>query len=456
MSDPNLDQLEDEWQALLASATVDKDPEWTFGMIGIWQEEDGWHYRPGRRPEVRMPAESPSLEMLRESIRASPRAGEHEVERAIFLAVSQARLGTEIAGWHEARQIIEERLSWGVAALALGGVRSSESDAKGAATPLGLGGHAVAGHLDPSIDQAAADLARRHGLPGFRFSGDSWWTEDYLGAKEDPLVGQEHLDQIAEAESWPWLSLVVAVPASGAAAEGGAIATGQALLGALTLLDQSPGTGWAEPVPWIAGGHGPAADPRWPGDEGRDWTLPIAPQHVDAATRRLDNAENDIGNAPARVIDLAAHVHGPSGGLLTAVVDSSLRVSETDTTGESLAATCRLAWLAAATETASTRWSLARSAGRMLVPTDDGVLASLAQEGAEWRRHRAPDWPERDGFGPEPDLDAWCAGMPEMVAGLSAGLTTPSWGAEATVQSGHALELVQALLFAHAARAGVG
>ena len=134
--------------------------------------------------------------------------------------------GPKPADGANVKQVIAENLSWGVAALALGGVRSSESDSRGAASPLALGEHAIAGHLDPSIDPAAADLARRHGLAGFRFSGDSWWTEDYLGAKEDPGVGQEQLEQVVEAESWPWLSLVVAVPASGAASEVGAIATG--------------------------------------------------------------------------------------------------------------------------------------------------------------------------------------------------------------------------------------
>jgi len=421
-------------------------------MIGIWQEEDGWHYRSDEKCEVRLPAASPPLKRLRDSFQDMAGADEHEVERVIVFTLGRVMLGAEPADGADVKQVIAETLSWGVAALALGGVRSSESDSRGAASPLALGEHAIAGHLDPSIDPAAANLARRHGLAGFRFSGDSWWTEDYLGAKEDPGAGQEQLEQIVEAESWPWLSLVVAVPASGAASEIGAIATGQALLGALVLLDQAPGTGWGQPVPWIAGGLSPAGEPRWPGDQSCDWTFPIQPQHVDATTRRLDNAENDIGDAPARLIDLAAHVRGPAGELLKAVVDSSVFDGRDDAPRNGhLADACRLAWLAAASETASTCWSLARSASEFLAP-DDGALLALAQEGAEWRCRQEADWPERNGYGPDPNPDRWIAGLSETTDGLAGGLAVPSWGIEAARQSSRALGLAQALLFGHAAR----
>ncbi|HST68176.1 MAG TPA: hypothetical protein VLI94_00790 [Solirubrobacterales bacterium] len=347
----------------------------------------------------------------------------------------------------------EARAGWGVAALALGGIFSSERDADGAAAALTLGEHAITGHLDPSIDDAAADLARRHGLAGFRFSGDSWWTEHYLDGKEDPGVGQERLDALAEAESWPWLSLVVAAPAGGAASEMAAIETGQALLGALVLLDQAPGTGWGEAVPWIAGAVGPAGDPRWPGDRRCDWTMPIQPQHVDAGTRVLDNAESQLGEAPDRVIDLAGHARGPAAELLAAVVDSSLLDGGPEAVeSPRLAAACRLAWLAAAAGTATNRWSLARAAVEMLVDGEDRDLLLLAQDGTGWRLARAAEWPEQEGFGADADFDSWLEGLSGAATGMTESLASPSWGTEAARQSAQALGLVQALLFCRAAQ----
>jgi hypothetical protein len=444
MNKPNLDQLSTDWQALFDSATVDHRPADRFGMVGIWAEEDGWHFRPTHDTEVRVP-DIAALERLGAGLPCATVVGTHEVYRAIVLSIGEAKLEGREPDWTKTRNEIKVRLNQGIAVVAIGGIRSSEIDADEFAAPLRLGEHVVAGHLDPSLDAAAADLARRHGLPGYRFSDDSWWTEDFLSAKEDHQVGQELMDDVIAADSWPWLVLLVAAPASGAASEVAVIATAQALLGALVLLDQQPSAGWAGAAPWIAGGLGPAAEPRCPGDESRDWTLPIAPQHVDALTRHLDNAESELGTgAPARVIDLARHAHGPAGKLLQSVVDSSLCVNGL---GEGLAKGCRLAWLASATETASSRWTLARSAYSEFLHSTGGNddLLALASAGVVWRREHDENWPEGNPYGPDADLAAWERGLVSEVD--AAGLPSPSWGESASRRAQMALDLAQACFF---------
>lgn len=438
------EDLEKDWRTLLEGACLDDRPPDRLGMTGIWAEEDGWHFRPPDGLEVRVPVLG-AFERLRTDLVRTVIVGRHEADRAIVLGVAEAKISGQTPGWSSARSEITSRLNSGVATVALGGIISSEVDADGFAAPLGLGENTIAGHLDPSIDQAAADLARRHGLPGYRFGDDSWWTEDFLSAKEDLGAGAEQMEEMTEAESWPWLAVLVAVPASGAASEVAAVAAAQALLGALVLLDQPPGAGWGGAVPWIAGGLGPAGDPRWPGDESYDWLLPIAPQHVDAMTRRLDNAESEFGTAPARVIDLAAHAKGPARELIVAVLDSSL-VGEGE--NEKLARACRLAWLGSATETASTRWTLARSACCELLCSAGSHysdLVALATDGASWRRENDRAWPTGNPYTPDGDLEAWEEGLVDS-AGV-AELPSPSWGEKAAIRAGAALDLMQACFF---------
>ena len=448
MSGPNLDDLSKSWQALLESATVDRRPPDRLGMTGIWAEEDGWHFRPKHEIEVRVPAGA-TLERLREGLARASLVGTTEVDRAIVLGIGTAKLSGQAPDWLQVEGEIQCRLSCGVATVALGGIRSSETDADGLAAPLLLGDYAVAGHLDPSLDHAAGDLARRHGLPGYRFGDDSWWTEDFLGAKEDPTVGQEHLDEVMAAESWPWLAILVATPASGVASEAAAIAAAQALLGALILLDQPPGAAWIGAVPWIAGGLGPAGEPRWPGDESCDWVLPIDPQHVDGMARRLDNAENELGSAPARVLDLATHARGPGGGLLVAVIESSLCVSGAS---EHLARGCRLAWLASATDTASTRWALARGACSEICSAggEQHDPPALARTGGAWRRESEACWPAGNPYGPDGNLVSWEEGLADAAG--QADLPSPSWGGHASRQAHSALDLAQACFLGLAAR----
>jgi hypothetical protein len=413
-------------------------------MIGIWSEEDGWHFRPRHGFEVRVPALG-AFERLRTDLVRTVIVGRHETDRAIVLGVAEAKIAGQAPGWSKARGEIASRLSRGVATVALGGIISGEVDADGFAAPLRLGENTIAGHLDPSIDPAAADLARRHGLPGYRFGDDSWWTEDFLSAKEDLGAGAEQIQEMIAAESWPWLALLVAVPASGAASEAAAIAAAQALLGVLVLLDQPPGAGWGAAVPWIAGGLGPAGNPRWPGDESRDWLLPIAPQHVDAMTRRLDNAESELGEAPARVIDLAAHANGPAGGLIVAVLESSLFGEGGD---EKLARACRLAWLGSATETASTRWVMARSACSELLGSAGSRysdLVALATDGASWRRENDRAWPMGNPYAPNGDLEAWAESLVDSAAVTE--LPSPSWGEQAAIRADATLNLAQACFF---------
>ena len=62
-------------------------------MIGIWQEEDGWHYRFDEKCEVRLPASSPPLERLRDRFQDMPGADEHKVERVIVFTLGRVMLG---------------------------------------------------------------------------------------------------------------------------------------------------------------------------------------------------------------------------------------------------------------------------------------------------------------------------------------------------------------------------
>jgi hypothetical protein len=446
MSPPNSDQPHSGWQALLDAAVADSDPPDSLGMIGTWRSEDIWHFRPEQLIEVRVPREP--VERLAAEVLDGDVVGIPEVERAIVRIAGEMTLAGPRGDWTTARTLISALLGRGVGAVALGGVISTAVGANGAASPLRLGNNVVVGHLDPSIDEAVSDLAVRHGLPGFRFSDASWWTEDFLDAKEDVGVGAEKMEELEADESWPWLGLVVAAPASGAAIEVAAIAAAQALLGALVLLDQPPGQFWNEPVPWIAGGIGPAVDPCFPGRESREFAVSIDPQHVDGLTRRLDNAESALEGAPARVIDIAAHAKGPGASLLTAVLNSSLTF---DGRSEALAKACRLAWLAAASETPDTSFSLARSAARLLAADGSAQVIEQAQRGTNWRLSNIDDWPAGQPYAPPSDVPGWHESITDATNLLEAQIQRPSWGSQASGQAALALGVVQALFFAHGA-----
>lgn len=425
-------------------------------MIGLWREESTWSFRPQRELEVRVPDDRNRIERLSENVALADLVGDHEVERALVRTAALAALAGEAEDWTTTRPRVIDILTQGVAAVALGGVRSRHQGKDGAAAALALGDLAVVGHLEPSIDEAAADLARRHGLPGFRFSDESWWTEDFLGAKEDPQVGREVMQGLIDAGSWPWLVLVVGAPASGIAAEAAAVTAAQTLLGALVLLDQPPGSWWGESIPWIAGGLGPAGDPRWAGEANLDWVLPISPQRVDGMNRRLDNAESDFGDAPARVLDVADHAHGPGGDVLRAVVHASLVGAGNSSQIDAHAASaCRLAWLAAATETPSTRSTLAKAATDELLigcGHERGDSLELAQAGARWRLEQDASWPERERFGEVCDLDSWARRFSEgAVMPPDDSPPAVSWGATAMTSARDALDIAQASFFAVAA-----
>jgi hypothetical protein len=444
MSPANLNDANSRWQALLAVTVVDTQPPDMLGMSGTWLAEDIWHHRPRHELEVRLP-EAPVeriAELLPETV-----ADPDEVLRAIVQTVAERSLAKGARDWETARDAIVARLGRGIGSVVLGGVVSSAVDPEGFASAVRLGAHAVAGHLEPSIDKAATDLAHRHDLPGYRFSEDSWWTEDFLATKEDQDRGAELMEELEARGSWPWLALVVGVPASGPAIEAATIAAAQALLGALVMLDQPPGRFWLEPVPWIAGGLGPAVDPRCPGDESREFAISIDPQHLDAQCRRLDNAESTIEGAPARVIDLAAHANGPAGGLLTAVLDSSLGFEGRP---EALAKACRLVWLAAASETADTSFALARAAATELLSGEAPQAVSKAERGARWRLDNDEIWPEGQPLVPLPDVASWHAQIGEATSFLDSTPAAPSWSFQGSGQAAVALGVVQALFFAEA------
>jgi hypothetical protein len=442
MSEPNLDQSEADWQELLCAAVVDPSPPDRLGMIGTWAEaEDGWHHRRGSGVEVRVPS-GPALGRLAEELAAGISPAAEEAERAIAAMVGRVRLSGEKTTWAAARELVRARLTHAVGAVALGGVRSAASHAEGAAA-LAIGEHVLVGHLDDGIHDAVAAFARRHGLPGYRITEDSWWAE-YLYYEEE-ADAHERMEGLEAEGSWPWLGLFCATRASGGYAEEATVATAQALLGALVLLDEPPGAGHLETVPFIAGGLGPAMDTRSPGDRERDYTLPIAAQHLDAMSRRLDNAEVTPRWRPSRVIEISRHVHGPAGPLLVDVVESSL--GHPGASGERLARAARLAWLAFATETASTASALVRAAlAELAADASEEELRERAEAGMAWRLAQDAAWPPGERAAPRPEFEGGPS-TSEAVAAMGEEQAEPSWGAEGAAQAGAVLAVLQAVFF---------
>lgn len=348
-------------------------------------------------------------------------------------------------------ELITDQMTRAVVAVPIGGMRSSAVDGAGNARPVRLGAHIVAGHLDDSLECCVDDLAKRHELVGFRFSDDSWWTEDLMAAKEDPQAGAEILESYAGSASWPWFVIASAVSGSGSAAEIAGILNAEALSGALVLLDHPPGQFWTEETPWIPG-HGVQAE--LPADTTSDDSLPATqPQVVDGRAMHLQTAISAPSLGPSHSdLDAGMHMAGIGRDLLGAIVSPA-------TTAQPVAVSCRLALHAANTWSPEARHSLAASAIRILLSEfDDPDRASeydtVVSDGVKWRAANDAEWPSHSSY-VEYTLqpDDWKASLPsydDLIAALD--LRLQRIDMNQTGIDGHVLlNVVQAILFGRAA-----
>jgi hypothetical protein len=454
VSKPNVEQLNRAWQGLLAEAEVDHDPPDRLGFTGIQFGEEEWAVRFEQRLEVRVPRGESMAALLAdlENSRLEEVVDPHAVEQELARRVAVEARDGESEDWETARTAVEADLTRAVTAVAIGGVYVGATAADGGAAAVRLGPHALAAHLDTGAESAVAALAQAHGLVGFRFSMDSWWAEDLISSREDPEIGAEIMEGYDD--SWPWLVLASAVPASGVAAQAAGYAVAEAVLGALILLDQPPGDPWVRAVPWIAGGLSFAEDGRRAGSRGEDLILPPQPQRVDASVK-LDNAENaqEIGRMEV-AIDIAAHAEGPGGELLTRIVASAREDGREHRRNEgAVARGCRLAWLAIAAEAGSSRAILAEQAAEQMALAatggKGGSVRDLMRAGAAWRTQEDLVWPQARRLGDGGDLPAYYAELiEEAVAGNEfLGTTGGGWSAVAAATSNRLLSTTQAVLF---------
>jgi hypothetical protein len=455
------------WQALIDAAMVTIGPNDIFDVYGVRRREDGWHVRVDQWAETVIPSEPDGVSVLLLDLVGEDATGiadllgreviEEEIaRRAAVVALATSRGRPREVGWERVRTEIRDALTMAVAVVPAGGIYCSHADDEGNAAAVELGASVVAGHLDEQMSLVVADFARRRGLAGFRFTDDSWWTEELLAAQEDPAIGAEVLEEQAKGGSWPWVVFACWLPASGPIAELGAISVTEALLGALVLLDHPPGHFWGDTLPWIPGQLTLVQDPRDPATFETDNVLATEPSLVDGRLRRLDNAGQETsGRFPAE-IDLGAHAYGPGRLFLAAVADGACRADgPTDEAASLLASACRLAWHAAATGSADVRIELAGSAIEHLLAagTRDARLPSeyqsLLRAGTIWRVQEDAHWPTSGSIGGRDRLDAgaWTESLldaDELRSFRHDSRTLPAWSSTVLVGAQRSLESLQA------------
>jgi hypothetical protein len=323
--------------------------------------------------------------------------------------------------------------------------------------PTSIGTRVVVGHLDDSLEEAARALARSVGLPGFRFTDESWWAKTLVAAHED--------DEAEQDASWPWLVFAWALPVSGVAAEHAAVIASEALLGTLVLLDHSPGTHWGRFVPWIPGCPSRAGDPWLPQVINFDNTIETDVQRVDGRLERLVGATTSGAfNAPNE-IDVGMHAAGPASALLAAVADaaSSGRSDDAEHAWK-LAGGVRLAFAASAATASDVQLVLAGRAIELLC-SSAGVTGSeyrhLSQIGYRWRMERDSQWPPCRLIGTPQLLDEerWLQSLPtceQLCAGQDNAENLPAWTLKRVEDAESAMNALQATLFGLAARLNNG
>lgn len=422
------------WDSLRAAAT--ERPSRFLDMFGVWESEEdgGWCVRDDQDRVVVFGSVDDALDVLVDALERrfelSDRIGDFAVRREVLRQAALEHLGRRAQRqWETVARSMAAEMTNALVAVPVRGVFSSVCDHDGAAAPI-RSGRLLAGYLDEELEAAASQLAREYGLVGFRFSSASWWTEDLMTAKEDEQIGQELLEAYADDGTHPPFVIVVHVDASGPAAELQAVLCAEAVLGALVLLDHSPGDWWPSGGPSILGMS----------EVGAEGAAGAAPQVVDGRAIRDDSARNEIEFEPvATGIDAGAHLAGPGQALLDHLVDD-----------EPLAACCRLALHAAATWSPEPRYASAAAAVRILLQNveraadyDDDI-----NDGARWRAEHDSEWPARSGptyrdeDGGPPAYDDLLTSVALVPPGLD--LTRRA------IDAGSLLDAVQHLLFARA------
>jgi hypothetical protein len=250
--------MEDAWGAALRAAQVTTRETSPPTARGAWCDDTGWHVSLPEHTQVDFGRDADDHFNLladawsdEEGLGLPDGIGKeeilHEVARHAGWAVAEDRLhGTATPDWPTAFASIGRGLSVAVAGVPIGGVFNSEVDARGNARPVSIGNKVVVGHLDDSLEEAVRALALSAGLPGFRFTEESWWTEDFISVQED--------DEVDGYVSLPWLVAAWVLPVAGDAT-GMQQSSAPTLRGAVVLLDHSPGTYWGRFLPWMPAVH---------------------------------------------------------------------------------------------------------------------------------------------------------------------------------------------------------
>ena len=293
------------WEDLLGAAYVDSGDSDFFRFTGVISEtaDGGLHIAVNHHVEVHVPAAG--LELLQEVCDAIGAELLHTLAPFDLRREVVKDVGRVLAYPHETSRTFEALLSrfavythGAVTVLPLGGIFSS------APGPIRLGPRAVIGHLSRDMESAVSALARAHGLAGFNFTSEVWWTEDFLAAEDD---GQFALELYAEEQAncvWPPLLLAIATDTVGMAAGAAVIDMARSFLGAVTIAASGTETPFSPPSPWVIGeaGRYDAAQTFQHGDNG---VPTIRPLQVDSLPGRSPNAVCDFDVDLLTDVDIA-------------------------------------------------------------------------------------------------------------------------------------------------------
>lgn len=444
--------------------TVKDDPWRTAGEMH--QVEGRWQVTVSS--SVRVNFTSAANEHLQDLLSAWPdddlggllsQVGEDQITSEILNQASKVASDAELYGfpmpdWDTVYEQISRSLSRSVAAVPIGGVYSDSVDSQGYTAPITIGRRCLVGHLDVSLEEALASFAQSVGLPGFRFTGESWWTEFFISAQEGDV--DDELDE----QGRPWLVMAWALPTSGLAAEHTAVVASEALLGGLVLLDRNPNGDWGRFTPWIPGCLSLAGDPYDSNVmEGAGNTIDTRVQQVDGRLLRLVGATTSGAEIVPREIEIDRHAGGPGREVLASIADAaSVGFSGRSEFAEKLTRACRLALYAVAATSSDVRATLAGKAIEILCEDSGGSAkeyAALVKSGQDWRNQHESSWPRYRTMQEPLNPDLWRDSIPSfdtLIAAQKDIGRLPPWTPSQFQKSGVTLTALQAAFFGYAAR----
>ena len=455
---------EEAWHRVCRSAVPIPSAREFFESFGVTKRNATWQIRLDEDWRVVMQPDEGDLALLVSDVLCVPAAQgldatvgrgaivEELTRQVALLTVSRVRGVPLPDDWGPVRDTVITVLTQAVVVVPAGGLYSGGLEEDEGAGIAEVGEHVIAGHLDDAFARGVERFARSNGLPGFRFTNDSWWAEDLVDALSDPGIGPEILEGYETNGSWPWFVFACSVPAVGDAADAAAAAVARALLGALVLFDHLPGYYWSEVVPWLPGELASVEDPRTPSTFDSDNLISLAPQRMDRQSRRLEHAESSEGGRFPCEIDAWQHFTGVAGPFFTAVAEDAL----TGTFGGTgLSDACRFAWHAAASNDPDVRLALVSAAARLVLAgrgreATDALFSRLTQAGLAWRLRLEDQWPknQRSLLGTEWSRDVWAGRLLSWEAIQRPSTSyAPSWGARSAEVSHRALHSLQALTF---------